>query len=280
MGTAGGVAGTNSLDTSNTVKMTVLNLGGTDVTATAAELNYLDLTGLGTGVASEAVVLDSGEDYVWPSGGKLTYGGTQITATGAELNYNDITTLGTAEASKTLTVNAAKQLVWTTTSASTVDPIAFTSTMTGAGTTGGRANFRMNAEAALGGWSNALKAHVVYGASASTSGLGSALVAEIQLGAANTVGHYAPIESEIVIGSGGKIGGGTSFLYLNVNDDGTTWNDGGYFFEMGTGVADTNGGMFDAESKSTIGKTHTLRILVNDVIYYIALHTSQAFGGS
>ena len=63
----------------------------TEVTASAAELNYLDLTGLGTGVASEAVVLDGGEDYIWPIGGVLTYGvlndaTDNIDATAAEIN--------------------------------------------------------------------------------------------------------------------------------------------------------------------------------------------------
>ncbi len=42
------------------------------ITANLAELNYLDLAALGTGAASKAVVLDTGEDFVWPSGGILT----------------------------------------------------------------------------------------------------------------------------------------------------------------------------------------------------------------
>lgn len=58
-------------------------------TAVAAEINYLDLTTLGTGAASKAVVLDAGEDYIWPATGVLTYGGTGITATGAEINILD-----------------------------------------------------------------------------------------------------------------------------------------------------------------------------------------------
>ena len=56
------------------------------VTALAAELNYLDLASLGTGEASKAVVLDAGEDFIWPSGGFLTYGCSPINATGNEIN--------------------------------------------------------------------------------------------------------------------------------------------------------------------------------------------------
>lgn len=61
----------------------------------AAELEYLDITTLGTGAASKAVVLDAGEDYVWPATGILTYGvlkdpaGTTLGATVAELNKLD-----------------------------------------------------------------------------------------------------------------------------------------------------------------------------------------------
>lgn len=52
-----------------------------DVTATAAELNYLDLAAIGTGAASKAVVLNSASDYtfpaaasiVMPSGGDFTF---------------------------------------------------------------------------------------------------------------------------------------------------------------------------------------------------------------
>lgn len=61
----------------------------------AAELEYLDLTTLGTGAASKAVVLDAGEDYIWPATGILQYGvlkdpaNTTVTSTGAELNKLD-----------------------------------------------------------------------------------------------------------------------------------------------------------------------------------------------
>ncbi len=64
----------------------------TQVTATATELNYNDITTLGTGAASKAVVLDAGEDYTWPATGVLTYGvlkdpaGTSLVATSAEIN--------------------------------------------------------------------------------------------------------------------------------------------------------------------------------------------------
>lgn len=87
-----------------------------DITSSLAELNYLDITTLGTGAASKAVVLDAGEDYVWPATGILTYGvlkdpaGTTITATGAEINYLDTSAVGTITAGKVMTVDANYQV--------------------------------------------------------------------------------------------------------------------------------------------------------------------------
>lgn len=92
-----------------------LNDGTTTVTATAAELNYLDITTLGTGAASKAVVLDGSGNYVFPAGaavswasggsisvGTVTYatlndGSNNITATAAEINKLDGATVTTAE---------------------------------------------------------------------------------------------------------------------------------------------------------------------------------------
>jgi hypothetical protein len=108
-------------------------VGGVAVSATAAELNYLDIAVLGTGVASKAVVLDGSGNYTAPAGtwnlsgatavntptGGLQIGGVAITSTAAELNVLDgvsatlaatdlniteLTTLGTHEASKVVVI--------------------------------------------------------------------------------------------------------------------------------------------------------------------------------
>jgi hypothetical protein len=70
----------------------IVSLGSLGVTATAAEVNYNDIAALGTGAASKTVALSSGDDYVWPATGILTYGvlkdpaGTTLGATAAEIN--------------------------------------------------------------------------------------------------------------------------------------------------------------------------------------------------
>jgi hypothetical protein len=64
------------------VQMTTLDIGGTNVTSTAAELNILDGV---TSTAAELNILDG------------------VTATAAELNLSDLATLGTTAASKVFT---------------------------------------------------------------------------------------------------------------------------------------------------------------------------------
>ncbi len=90
----GGSAGTAAGVLSNpyVVNDAAAGIAAAGVTSTVAELNYLDITTLGTGAASKAVVLDAGEDYTWPATGILTYGvlkdpaGTTLGATAAEIN--------------------------------------------------------------------------------------------------------------------------------------------------------------------------------------------------
>jgi hypothetical protein len=85
--TAGTVANSKAViyGSSGEVNATTLQIGGTSITSTAAELNILD------GVTATATELN------------LTDG---ITATTTELNYVDVTTLGLTEASKAVTADA------------------------------------------------------------------------------------------------------------------------------------------------------------------------------
>lgn len=95
-------------------KITALHIGTsgseTQVTATGAELNYLDIVTLGTGANTKAVVLDAGDDYIWPATGVLTYGGTGITATGAEVNLLDGSLEANTAASVAPILDTAKAL--------------------------------------------------------------------------------------------------------------------------------------------------------------------------
>ena len=87
-----------SHDTSNGLK-----LGGTLVTATAAELNIMDGV---TSTAAELNILDG----VSSTAAELNIL-DGVTSTAAELNYLDITTLGTSQASKAVTVDSDGDLI-------------------------------------------------------------------------------------------------------------------------------------------------------------------------
>ena len=67
-----------------TIDATTLQIGGTSVTATAAELNYNDVTTLGTVEASKVVTADANGDVLFPDNENLKFG------TGGDLQiYHD-----------------------------------------------------------------------------------------------------------------------------------------------------------------------------------------------
>lgn len=122
----------------NKTKRVIASAGllGDGITSSAAELNYNDITTLGTGAASKSIVLDASGDYTYPasatiimpSGGTETFqsgstlnvagtfqiGGVSATSTAAELNYTDVTTLGTLAASKAWTSDASLDTIMPT----------------------------------------------------------------------------------------------------------------------------------------------------------------------
>ena len=117
--------------------------------------------------------------------------------------------------------NGFQSTVTDTSTGSTTFNVSTTEvTMTGAGGVGGRTLFQLNADAALGSFTNALKAEVVYGASGSTSGLGSAFVAEMTLSAGTSAGTYAPVEIELNAATGDSTGTLTSLIHASVNGTG------------------------------------------------------------
>lgn len=118
---AGAIAGVTTVSGSGKFEMGSMALGGTDVTATAAELNYVDVTA-GTSAVSKAMVLDSNGDIDSSglrhltangdiaaatlsassglSGASITLGGTAVTSTAAELNLVDGALVGQPVSSK------------------------------------------------------------------------------------------------------------------------------------------------------------------------------------
>jgi hypothetical protein len=157
-----------------------------------------------------------------------------------------------------------------------VEPIVMENTMTGAGGLAGRARFQLNADAALGSYSNALKAITVYGASGSTTGLGSAFVAEMTLSAGTTSGTYAPLEIELNAPTGADTGTLTSFIHISTQgDDVATIDDNVRLFNL-VGVTAGTGHVFQTgnTAPATVGGTLKCRVAGTD--YYVILYTSEA----
>lgn len=162
-----------------------------------------------------------------------------------------------------------------TNASTSAEPFLVYNTQTGAAGVGGRARFYMTTNVALGSWSNALKAHVEYGASGRTNGLGSAFCAELALSAGTTQGNYAPLESELVYASGAKSGTATSFLHMAISGaDLATFDTDGYIFNI-QGISDhATGKVFQANTAGAA--THALRIKINTEAYYIMLTDTGA----
>jgi len=177
-----------------------------------------------------------------------------------------------ATAASTITLASAS-----TSGSTSVEPLAVATTMTGAGGVGGRARFQLNANAALGSWSNALKGITVYGAAGKTTGLGSAVCAELQLSAGTVDGSYAPMELELVMGTGAATGTVTSLIHAAVSGAGIgEFDDNGVFFNL-QGVTIGAGHIVQASAVASVASTHALRIQIGDTPYYIPIHTSASF---
>ena len=88
--------------------------------------------------------------------------------------------------------------------ATSFEPVLINTVMINAGQVGGRVKVNMETNVALGGWSNAFKAQVTYGAAGRTNGLGSVICAEMTLSAGCTQGTYAPLELELNMGASSR----------------------------------------------------------------------------
>lgn len=97
---------------SGEVNATTLQIAGTSITSTAAELNILDGV---TSTTAELNILDG------------------VTSTTAELNYLDITTLGTSEASKVVTADSGAKVkfIGTTSVAEMIEKVTTQTSTTG-----------------------------------------------------------------------------------------------------------------------------------------------------
>lgn len=189
-------------------------------------------------------------------------------------NYHPIQ-LGTAQLP--ITLEAGQKVVDIHTLATVVENVeAFTMemVMSGIGATGGRAKFQMSTEVALGGWANALKAVIDFGAAGSVTGLGSAFCAELVAAVAPfPAGYYSALEAEIVMPTGAVSSSGAPLSYLFCGLNGTdkqAFLDGGYFLTM------TNMGVASGDIFYVNTTTATLKCLIDTVEYFLQFHKVEA----
>jgi len=215
----------------------------------------------------------------------LHVSGTQVIGLQFEGTYSDSAiTIGTSGTPISLAAQPDHAIDIYTTSPSTdagnsVRPIHMTSTMAGIGGVGGRAEFEMTSNVALGGWANALKGYFNMGASCTVSGLGSAVVAELLLPGASLggVGSYGVLEMELVTQASGLTGGApVAFQWMQVSGDGTAtadFEDNGYIAII-KGLTEGTGNIFSAGAD--VVAAATLRILVGTTPYYILLGAGES----
>ena len=211
--------------------------------------------------------------------------GTQVIGLWFEGTYSDsVITIGTSGSPISLAAQPDHAIDIYTTSPSTdagnsVRPIHMTSTMTGIGGVGGRAEFEMTSNVALGGWANALKGYFNMGDACTVSGLGSAVLAEMKLPGASLggVGSYGVLEIELVTQASGVTGGApVAFQWMQVSGDGTAtadFEDTGYL-QIIKGLTEGTGNIFSAGAD--VAAAATLRILVGATPYYILLGAGES----
>lgn len=247
----------------NAVLSEINTLNG--LTATATELNYLDITTLGTGAASKAVVLDANGDYTWPAG-QLTFqtahSGLLHGAGASGANHS----LGaTAD-------NAMEYYLDATHTTGDMRGMYLRLYFSGAGGSGEAARIFgtvNNVSVATGGTVNG--AHVslsTSGASSGISGAGNALRATFGVGAnSNPGGTCSVIQVDTDFDNAGTVP--TNFAFLR-------------FTNSNTKVAAnlmripnvSNGTVFAAHT--TQGLTHSIKIITEDGTPYYIMCTDAA----
>jgi hypothetical protein len=162
---------------------------------------------------------------------------------------------------------------------SSFESLVVETTLTEAGAVGGRARFELDANVALGGWANALKAQFEIGASGKVTGLGSAFVAELIMSAGCVDGSYAPLEVELGMPENAVTGTRTSLMSLNVYGHATgkgEFDDNGFLFDLNGVTGSDAGHMFDEVTEQAVNAQARLRVQINGTTWYIPLCDTAA----
>jgi len=194
--------------------------------------------------------------------------------------FNDGTTIASEASPLTLDTYANHGHEVYTTCASTdasnsVEPVIFSSVMSGAGGVGGRTKCLMTiSDVALGSYANAFKAMVDCGATGYATGLLSVACFEIDMPSGGAGGGTtAIIELEVTSATGWAAGAPVDVFYFNNSGDGKAGMDTqGYFFDI-QGLTEAAGKMLRIAAPTTAAAS--LRCKVGATTYYLPLFSTQ-----
>jgi hypothetical protein len=233
------------------------------LTSTTAELQYLDITTLGTGAASKAVVLDANGDYIWPATGQLIF----KTATNALIHGAGAS--GANHGLGSTAGNAMEYYLDGTHTSGDMRGQYLRLYFSGAGGSGEAARIFgtiNNVSVATGGTVNG--AHIslgTAGASAAVSGAANALRATFGIAAASTNigGTCSVIQVDTDFDTAVTVP--TNFAFLRLTNSNTKKSNN--FLRLPNVTGET-AGLFCAHT--TQGLTHSIRIVSEDgTPYYI-----------
>lgn len=253
----------------------VIANGGSLQNISSTSIDTSTTTGILQNLSSTASL--AGTQVLWTFSGLTTGIGHSIVA-------NALTT-GTVSSISATGLSTGKIASWSASSNSTngstsVEPVLFSTTMTGVGGVGGRVRAYMTTNVALGAWSNALKGEVTYGAAGRTDGLGSAILAEMTLSAGTSSGNYALLEGELNLATGALTGTATSLIYLSVNgaDAATFSTTNGYIMNLAGLTAGASNVFRTGLTAATINAATTaaLKIKIGSTDYFIPIATATA----
>lgn len=200
----------------------------------------------GTAEAGEAIVLDANKDAT----GVRNF---TITGTSSAAIYS-VGSSGTPATHTQGTPNIGMYVTASDTSGSSVEPLVFQTTMTGAGGTGGRALFKLVTNVALGGWANALKAYVDRQTNGRATGLMSVVVAEMLMPASTIGSGTSTIYEAEIVCPASFVASGEPWSVFYIAASGATvteFDDHGCLFDI-SGVSSTSGGFwYDATNGTT-----------------------------
>ena len=195
-------------------------------------------------------------------------------------NWNAVGTSSAPDSITAGTPEVTNYFTSSSTDASTsVEPVLYNTTMTGAGGVGGRVRFNLSTNVALGGWANALKAQAELNTNGRATGLISAFCAEMVLPASNVSGlsgTYAPLEVELNCPTSCVPSAATAMIYMATGGNSTAitaWQAAGALLilnGMGTATSATN--VF--HTTGTVSATHGLRIKIDGVNYDLLMKVS------